>query len=335
MSDVVKIFNKLKNITKDGKVCDYEQVHGAPDIQVVDLTTTTPVNGSYYQHSGESTASFTKGKIYYYDISFKPIDGSGSGGTGGLGSQEVEDIIDERLEQYAMIQALEEARYDLSEYGFASKETVETLSNIVQDLDQITIPEIEDQMVKTVKVGDTSYSPTDGVISLPAYPTGGGETSTTALSVVLEANGWVDNTQTVAVEGVTETNHVFVSAAGDPTAFVKSLIYPSAQGKNQITFTCEEKPTKNITVNVLILAKIVEVNSIEITLAAGGWNEAKRQAIEGLDISGNNNIISKPKGSPSTYLEAGIYCVSQGNGWLVFECDTVPDTDIEVIILTI
>lgn len=334
MSDVVKIFRKFKNITKDGKVCDYEQVDGAPIIEA-DLTAISRVPNTYYKHTG-ATGTYTTGVIYYYNgSSLKPIDGSGSGGGGGLGEQEVEDIVDGRLEHYVMIQALEEAGYDLSEYGFAKSTTVEHLSNIVQDLDQITIPEIENQMVKTVKVGETSYTPTNGVVSLPAYPTGGGETSTTALSVVLEANGWVDNTQTVTVEGVTETNHVFVSAASDPTEFVKSLIYPSAQGKNQITFTCEEKPTKNITVNVLILAKIVEVNSIEITLAASGWNEAKRQVIDGLDISGNNNIISKPKGSPSAYLEAGIYCVSQGNGWLVFECDIVPDTDIEVIILTI
>lgn len=330
----IPVLGKFKSKTKNGKILDYSAIDGVPIVEA-DLTATTLTANTYYKHTG-TTGTYTTGMIYYYNgSSFKPIDGSGSGGTGGLGEQEVEDIIDERIEHYAVIQALEEARYDLSEYGFAKSTTVETLSNIVQDLDQITIPEIEDQMVKTVKVGDTSYSPTDGVISLPAYPTGGGETSTTALSVVLEANGWVDNTQTVAVEGVTETNHVFVSAAGDPTAFVKSLIYPSAQGKNQITFTCEEKPTKNITVNVLILAKIVEVNSIEITLAASGWNEVKRQTIEGLDISGNNNIISKPKGSPSAYLEAGIYCVSQGNGWLVFECDTVPNTDIEVIILTI
>jgi hypothetical protein len=303
----IPVLGKFESKTKNGKLVDYSAVDGAPIIEA-DLTVATLTANTYYKHTGE-TGTYTTGVIYYYNgSSLKPIDGSGSGGEGGLGSQEVKDIVNEQLKLYSTTQEVEDI-----------------------------IDEQLEQMVKTVKVGDTSYSPTDGVISLPAYPTGtgGGETSTTALSVVLEVNGWVDNTQTVAVEGVTETNHVFVSSAGVPTEFVKSLIYPSAQGKNQITFTCEEKPTKNITVNVLILAKIVEVNSIEITLATSGWNEAKRQTIEGLDISGNNNIISKPKGSPSAYLEAGIYCVSQGNGWLIFECDTVPTTDIEVIILTI
>lgn len=158
---MIELIDKLKSRTAEGKVCDYAEVDGAPEIQAVDMTTITLAAG-YYQHTGETTETYTKGMMYYYDgAKLKPLDGSS---------------------------------------------------------------------------------------------TGGGTTTTTATAV-------------------------------------------------------------------------------KVTLLASGWNESKRQTIEGLDLTGNENIIVSPKGSPSVYVEAGIYCVSIGNGWLIFECDIVPTTDIEVNVL--
>ena len=110
---MIELIDKLKSRTVEGKVCDYTEVDGAPEIQAVDMTTITLATG-YYQHTGETTKTYTKGMIYYYDgKSLQSIDG-----VSGIGEQEVEDIIDERLQHYVQEQALEEARYDLRAYGF-------------------------------------------------------------------------------------------------------------------------------------------------------------------------------------------------------------------------
>lgn len=75
-----------------------------------------------------------------------------------------------------------------------------------------------------------------------------------ALSVVLPGASWADNTQQVAAPGVTENNHVLVTAA--PESFVpwgEATVRCTAQGAGVLSFACEEVPSRDLTANILIM----------------------------------------------------------------------------------
>lgn len=74
------------------------------------------------------------------------------------------------------------------------------------------------------------------------------------VAVILPTSGWVDNAQTVVVEGVTADNNVIVGAASaSREAWNDAEIYCSAQGAGSLTFTCGSVPAESITANVVIL----------------------------------------------------------------------------------
>jgi hypothetical protein len=254
----------------------------------------------------------------------------------GLGSQEVENIVDGRLEYYVQTQALEEGLVDLSEYGFAKSDKVEQLSNIVQDLDQITIPEIENQMVKTVKVGGTAYTPTNGVVSLPAYPTGTGGGNviggTKTISITLSPSDWVDKAQTVSVSDVTADSKVVVSPEGNPRPFSEAGIYCSESGDGTLTFVCETVPTREINVSVFVVSPTQISSAVRVTLLADNWNGTIQEvSVEGL--TRNNSVVVSPYGNPRNYANSWIYCSVQLEGKLTFNCEVRPTMDIEVNVL--
>lgn len=74
------------------------------------------------------------------------------------------------------------------------------------------------------------------------------------VTVTLSATGWTDNAQTVVATGVTATNAVMI--APTPTSFLAycdSQVRATAQAANALTFACEDVPTENLTVNILIM----------------------------------------------------------------------------------
>lgn len=76
----------------------------------------------------------------------------------------------------------------------------------------------------------------------------------TATSASLLVAGWSSNTQTVSVNGVTESNTVIVvPAPASHTAYNNAQVYCSAQASGKLTFKCTTTPTAALTVNVLIL----------------------------------------------------------------------------------
>ena len=78
---------------------------------------------------------------------------------------------------------------------------------------------------------------------------------TKGVAVELTADGWVDNTQTVNVTGVTAAGIVIVSAApASREAYSDSGIYCAAQSAGALTFMCDSVPTEAVTANVIILA---------------------------------------------------------------------------------
>lgn len=75
-----------------------------------------------------------------------------------------------------------------------------------------------------------------------------------ASTVSLVASGWASQSQTVSVAGVTSTNLVIVSPnSASFVPYSEAVVYCSGQGNGTLTFSCEELPTENLTVNVLIL----------------------------------------------------------------------------------
>lgn len=77
-----------------------------------------------------------------------------------------------------------------------------------------------------------------------------------SFTVSLPASGWTDKAQTVSANGVTASNTVIVSPSpASYTSYVDSLIRCTVQAANALTFTCEDVPGEDITVNVTVINK--------------------------------------------------------------------------------
>lgn len=76
-------------------------------------------------------------------------------------------------------------------------------------------------------------------------------------TAVLLPDAWVDNSQTVAVEGViadSEKQAVITVAAGDShEVYLDCNIKLSGNGEGTLSFICDDVPTVEVAVNVLIL----------------------------------------------------------------------------------
>ena len=191
---------------------------------------------------------------------------------------------------------------------------------------------------------------------------GSGDNAITVIT--LSANGWTDNTQVVAVEGVTSDNNILVSANGEPTSYIRAGVYCSAQAEGSLTFKCATTPTEDIMVNVIIGAIIpseevltvdsamsdVSTNPVQnkvikqyidekgdnaitvVTLSAADWVD-NMQTVEVAGVEADSNIFVTPSGDPTLYAEAGVYCFGQADGVLTFVCDTTPTEDVLVNVI--
>ena len=75
----------------------------------------------------------------------------------------------------------------------------------------------------------------------------------TAQAITLDASKWSNNSQTVSVSGVTANNDVDVLPAPEShVAYCEAGVYCFAQRNGSLTFTCDDKPNNNLTVNVRI-----------------------------------------------------------------------------------
>lgn len=75
-----------------------------------------------------------------------------------------------------------------------------------------------------------------------------------AKTATLTSSGWASNKQTVSVSGVTASNHLVIApAAASYVAYAESVVRCTAQASGSLTFQCEEAPTANLTVNILIV----------------------------------------------------------------------------------
>lgn len=82
----------------------------------------------------------------------------------------------------------------------------------------------------------------------------GAQTKHMTKTATLSTSGWSNNTQTVSVSGVTGTNTVIVSPApASHAAYAEANVRCTAQASGKLTFTCDDVPTAELTVNVVIL----------------------------------------------------------------------------------
>lgn len=79
------------------------------------------------------------------------------------------------------------------------------------------------------------------------------------MTIELAADGWIDNDQSVNVEGVTADNYVFVG--GIDEAYVDNEVKCIGQSENALTFKCGSTPTINLLVNVAIFYTADDVAS--------------------------------------------------------------------------
>lgn len=90
----------------------------------------------------------------------------------------------------------------------------------------------------------------DGTITKPKLADGA---TYTQLTITLTVAGWVNNSQTVTVSGVTANNAVVISPT--PNSYIsygEFGIYCSAQATNSLTFVCDSAPDVALTVNVFM-----------------------------------------------------------------------------------
>ena len=82
----------------------------------------------------------------------------------------------------------------------------------------------------------------------------GAATKPVAKTVVLSVSSWSDNTATIAVTGMTTNSNIIIAAAPvNHMAYAQAGVRCSAQGSGTLTFVCENTPTEDLTVNVLIV----------------------------------------------------------------------------------
>lgn len=81
-----------------------------------------------------------------------------------------------------------------------------------------------------------------------------GESGVVVNTGILLSAGWVGNTQTISVQGVSPSKDIVVSA--DPASIIPyytARIYCTVVGEDELTFVCTTEPTVDLTVNVAIL----------------------------------------------------------------------------------
>lgn len=120
------------------------------------------------------------------------------------------------------------------------------LEGIEEGANNYTLPE---QGVGTEHIADGAV--TASKLSSDAFSSIG-----KSFVVTLAADGWASNQQTVAAEGVTDTNTVIVAA--DPASenyaeYADNEVRGVAQAAGTLTFTCSSVPSIALRVNVTVL----------------------------------------------------------------------------------
>lgn len=101
---------------------------------------------------------------------------------------------------------------------------------------------------------DGGYTGTEAAFNVALAQVPNKADKSVSRSAILTVSGWSSNYQTVAVSGVTASSNIIVTAApASYIAYAEAGVRCTGQGSGALSFACEETPTQNLTVNVLIL----------------------------------------------------------------------------------
>ena len=104
----------------------------------------------------------------------------------------------------------------------------------------------------TATTAELNY--TDGVTSNIQTQLNAKQAKHSTISVTLSSSSWSSKTQTVTASGVTTSNSIVASPApASHAAYSAAGVYCSAQASGKLTFTCDQVPSANLTVNIMIL----------------------------------------------------------------------------------
>ena len=105
-----------------------------------------------------------------------------------------------------------------------------------------------DTYYEPIKGEDDNYVTDAEKLKLANFPA--------AITATLTVVEWADNSQTVAVAGVTADSNILVSPPSTSTEFLAygaAQIRAISQGAGTVTFTCTTTPTTELIANILIL----------------------------------------------------------------------------------
>lgn len=75
-----------------------------------------------------------------------------------------------------------------------------------------------------------------------------------AKTATLASGSWSGNQQTVSVAGVTAGGHIIIAPAGASyVAYAENMVRCVSQAEGSLTFQCEDVPSSDLTVNILIV----------------------------------------------------------------------------------
>lgn len=157
---------------------------------------------------------------------------------------------------------------------------------------------------------------------------------------VLESTDWTATTksQRVPVPNVLEDSIVLVSPKF-PQESMKYNIYCSAQEDEFLTFTyIDAQPTQDITFNIMILGKSAseedQTRFVESAyLNPDGWTDNTQRYYTNAQVLKESSVVTV---SPINVLAAmpyNIYAYDQGNGYIDFRCEQVPEESIGFYLL--
>lgn len=126
------------------------------------------------------------------------------------------------------------------------------LKNQINEVNRTLTNDIDS--VRNVANDATRISQNSVTVSENALKVAEAKVSAFGKVVNLPASGWVENAQTVAVEGVTAEQLIIVVAdPSDYSPYAECQVRCSGQDKDSLTFACNETPTEDLVANILIL----------------------------------------------------------------------------------
>lgn len=194
-------------------------------------------------------------------------------------SEETRVSLQQYVNEYILptIQEAEREVEALRDTVVTTAEQVEEVRALIQPLSEHIDKIVQISLMGIATAGDILQGTTDSKIVTPKALKEAGIVPLTledkeglekAVKVTLPVSGWSSSkTNTVAVEGVTDSTPIFVvpdASLSNIKAYGESYIYASGTGVGSVTFSCETVPSVDIEVLIGINAVVASVLDNEV-----------------------------------------------------------------------